>query len=89
MFATKYTFKQPFSNGMIRRKVNFVVEEIRNEFSVLYNYGMIFYINHFRLIIFHHSVWLGFGLFGLVQVQVHTLSTVHVRPQSIWQSQIS
>ena len=24
---------------------------------------MIFYINHFSLIIFHHSVWLGFELF--------------------------
>ena len=26
---------------------------------------MIFYINHFSLIIFYHSVWLGFKLFGL------------------------
>ena len=30
---------------------------------------MIFYFNHFSLIIFYHSVWLGFELFGLgVQV---------------------
>ena len=29
-----------------------------------------FYFNHFSLIIFYHSVWLGFELFGLrVQVQ--------------------
>ena len=26
---------------------------------------MIFYINHFSLIIFYHSVWLDFELFGL------------------------
>ena len=52
---------------------------------LLYNYGMIFfYINHFSLIIFYHSVWLGFELFGLVQLQVqHTLSTVHVCAQRI------
>ena len=31
---------------------------------------MIFYFNHFSLIIFYHSVWLGFELFGL-RVQVH------------------
>ena len=30
---------------------------------------MIFYFNHFSLIIFYHSVWLGFELFGL-RVQV-------------------
>ena len=30
----------------------------------LYNYGIIFYINHFLLIIFYHSVWLGFELFS-------------------------
>ena len=38
---------------------------------LLYNQGMIFYINHFSLIIFYHSVWLGFELFGL-RVQVHS-----------------
>ena len=32
--------------------------------AVLYNYGMIYYVNHFSLIIFYHSVWLGFELFG-------------------------
>ena len=32
---------------------------------------MIFYINYFSLIIFYHSVWLGFQLFGLVQVHRH------------------
>ena len=32
---------------------------------LLYKLGMIFYINHFSLIIFYHSVWLGFELFGL------------------------
>ena len=32
--------------------------------TVLYNYGIIFYINHFLLFIFYHSVWLGFELFG-------------------------
>ena len=31
---------------------------------------MIFYINHFSLIIFYHSVWLGFELFRL-KGQVH------------------
>ena len=36
---------------------------------MLYNKGMIFYFNHFSLIIFYHSVWLGFELFGL-RVQV-------------------
>ena len=30
-----------------------------------------FYINHFSLIIFYHSVWLVFELFGL-RVQVHS-----------------
>ena len=30
---------------------------------------MNFYFNHFSLIIFYHSVWLGFELFGL-RVQV-------------------
>ena len=30
-----------------------------------------FYINHFSLIIFYHSVWLGFELFEL-RVQVHS-----------------
>ena len=49
---------------------------------LLYNYGMIFY-EAFSLIIFYHSVWLDFELFGLVQVQVHTLSTVHARAQRI------
>ena len=40
-------------------------------FSLLYNYGMIFFnINHFSLIIFYHSVWLGFELF---LVQVHSI----------------
>ena len=38
---------------------------------LLYKYGMIFYINPFSLIIFYHSVWLGFELFGLVQVPTH------------------
>ena len=33
---------------------------------------MIFYFNHFSLIIFYHSVWLGFELFGL-RVQVHSI----------------
>ena len=32
---------------------------------------MIFYINHFSLIIFYHSVWLGFELFGL-RAQVYS-----------------
>ena len=32
--------------------------------QLLYNYGTSFYINHFSLIIFYHSVWLGFELFG-------------------------
>ena len=32
---------------------------------------MIFYINHFSLIIFYHSVWLGFVLFGL-RAHVHS-----------------
>ena len=31
---------------------------------MLYNNGMIFYINHFSLIIFYHSVWLVFELIG-------------------------
>ena len=31
---------------------------------LLYNSGMIFYINHFSLIMFYHSVSLGFELFG-------------------------
>ena len=35
-----------------------------SKLDLLYNYGMIFYINHFSLIIFYHSVWLGFELFG-------------------------
>ena len=49
------------------------VFETENYLPVLYNYGMIFfYINHFSLIIFYHSVWLGFELFGLVHLQVHT-----------------
>ena len=30
---------------------------------MLYNYEWYFYINHFSLIIFYHSVWLGFELF--------------------------
>ena len=33
---------------------------------------MTFYINHFSLIIFYHSVWLGFGLFGL-RVHMHSI----------------
>ena len=36
---------------------------------MFYDQGMIFYFNHFSLIIFYHSVWLGFELFGL-RVQV-------------------
>ena len=33
--------------------------------ELLHNYRMIFfYSNHFSLIIFYHSVWLGFELFG-------------------------
>ena len=32
---------------------------------------MILYFNHFSLIIFYHSVWLGFELFGL---RVHMCS---------------
>ena len=32
---------------------------------------MTFYSNHFSLIIFYHSVWLGFELFGL-RAQVHS-----------------
>ena len=43
------------------------------QIDMLYNKGMIFfYFNHFSLIIFHHSVWLGFELFGL-RVQVHSI----------------
>ena len=40
---------------------------------LLYNQGIIFFfcINHFSLIIFYHSVWLGIELFGL-RVQVYS-----------------
>ena len=38
-------------------------------FVLFYNFGMIFYFNHFSLIIFYHSVLLGFELFGL-RIQV-------------------
>ena len=41
---------------------------------------MIFYIHHFSLIIFNHSVWLGFELFGL-RVQVHS-QLVQLRSRS-------
>ena len=45
-----------------------------------------FYINHFSLIIFYHSVWLGFELFGLrVQVHSHWVQ-FYTRAQRIWQS---
>ena len=52
----------------------------------LYKLEMIFYINHFSLIIFYHSVWLGFELFGLrVQVHCHWVQ-FYARAQRIWQS---
>ena len=41
--------------------------------------GFFFLDYHFSLIISYNSVWLGLELFGLVHVQVHTLSTVHAR----------
>ena len=45
-----------------------------------------FYINHFSLIIFYHSVWLGFELFGL-RVQVHSHGVqFYASAQRIWQS---
>ena len=44
---------------------------------------------HFLLVISYHSVWLGLELFGLVHVQVHTLSAVHDRTLRMWQSQMS
>ena len=44
-----------------------------------------FYINHFSLIIFYHSVWLGFELFGLrVQVHNHWVQ-FYARAQRTWQ----
>ena len=43
--------------------------------KVLYNKGFFFYINHLSLIIFYHSVWLGFELFGL-RVHVHSYLVV-------------
>ena len=47
------------------------------------------YINHSSLIIFYHSVWLGFGLFGL-KVQVHSHWVQFYAPlQGIWQSPLS
>ena len=46
---------------------------------MLYNCGRIFFYYHFSLVISYHSVWLGLELFGLVHVQVHTLSAVHAR----------
>ena len=47
-----------------------------------------FYINHFSLIIFYHSVWLGFELFGS-KFRCIALGTVYARVQWIWQSQLS
>ena len=48
-----------------------------------------FYINHFSLIIFYHSVWSGFELFGLT-VQVYSqLVQFYARAQRIWQSPLS
>ena len=48
---------------------------------------MIFFnINHFSIIIFYHSVWLGFELFGLrVQVHRHWVP-FYARAQRIGQS---
>ena len=59
------------------------------EIKVLYNCGRIFLYYHFSLVISYHSVWLGLELFGLVHVQVHTLSAVHARARRMWQSQMS
>ena len=44
--------------------------KLRNclQIIVLYNKRMIFYINNFSLIMFYHSVWLGFELF-LLRIQ--------------------
>ena len=41
-----------------------------------------FYINLFSLIIFYHSVWLGFELFGIVQVQVQVLAHIEYSSRS-------
>ena len=42
-----------------------------------------FYFNHFSLIIFYHSVWLGFELFGL-RVQVHSIGcSLHSRAKDM------
>ena len=50
-------------------------------YIMLYKQRMIFYFNHFSLIIFCRSVWLGFELFGL-RVQLVRLDS---RSQRIWQ----
>ena len=47
-------------NGMSRFVGYLIVIQLRNDF---------FYFNHFSLIIFYHSVWLGFELFG-IRIQV-------------------
>ena len=56
---------------------------------LLYNCRRIFLYYHFSLVISYHSVWLGLELFGLVHVQVHTLSAVRARARMIGQSQMS
>ena len=51
---------------------------------MFYNCGRIFFLYyHFSLVISYHSVWLGWELFGLVHVQVHTLSAVHARARRL------
>ena len=56
---------------------------------MLYKCGRIFLYYHFSLVISYHLVWLGLELFGLVHVQVHTLSAVHACAWRMCQSQMS
>ena len=49
----------------------------------------LFYINHFSLIIFYHSITDWALNYSALIAGAHTLSTAHARAQRIWQSQMS